>query len=178
MPLVKCSECQLPVSTAAATCPNCGAPVKPKSSPVPVVVALIVIGLVAAVVVFASIQVQQTQRAKENLDHAIRDADRTIAVYSRIYSTPKPSDAIKRERDHATEPLSATSPSAPPRPPPQAQTYRTAVLKRPTTFQLPSGNVTLPRGSQVEFVSRDELEVRVRYRGHQQSIPVSDVDLR
>jgi hypothetical protein len=63
---------------------------------------------------------------------------------------------------------------APPRPP----TYTTAVLKRPTTFQLPYRNVTLPRGSQLEFVSRDESEVRVRFRGHQQSLPASDVDLR
>ncbi len=62
--------------------------------------------------------------------------------------------------------------------PPQAQTYTTAVLKCPTTFQLPYRNVTLPRGSQLEFVSRDESEVRVRYRGHEQSVPASDVDLR
>jgi DNA-directed RNA polymerase subunit RPC12/RpoP len=62
--------------------------------------------------------------------------------------------------------------------PPQAQTYTTAVLKCPTTFQFRNRNVTLPRGSQLEFVSRDESEVRVRYRGHQQSIPASDVDLR
>ena len=67
---------------------------------------------------------------------------------------------------------------APRQAPPHAQTYRTAVLKCPTTFRLPSREVTLPRGSQVEFVSRDESEVRVRYRGHQQSIPASDVDLR
>jgi hypothetical protein len=56
--------------------------------------------------------------------------------------------------------------------------YTTAVLKRPTTFQLPNRNITLPRGSQIEFVSRDQSEVRVRYRGHQQSIPASDVELR
>jgi DNA-directed RNA polymerase subunit RPC12/RpoP len=62
--------------------------------------------------------------------------------------------------------------------PPQAQTYTTAVLKCPTTFQLPYRSVTLPRGSQLEFVSRDQSEVRVRYRGHQQSVPSSDVDLR
>jgi DNA-directed RNA polymerase subunit RPC12/RpoP len=62
--------------------------------------------------------------------------------------------------------------------PPQAETYTTAVLKCPTTFQLSNRNITLPRGSQVEFVSRDESEVRVRYRGHQRSIPASDVDLR
>jgi ferric-dicitrate binding protein FerR (iron transport regulator) len=62
--------------------------------------------------------------------------------------------------------------------PPHAQTYTTAVLKCPTTFQLPNRNVTLPRGSQLEFVSRDESEVRVRYRGHEQSVPASDVDLR
>jgi DNA-directed RNA polymerase subunit RPC12/RpoP len=66
----------------------------------------------------------------------------------------------------------------PRRAPPQAQTYTTAVLKCPTTFQLSNRDVTLPRGSQLEFVSRDESEVRVRYRGHRQSIPASDVDLR
>jgi hypothetical protein len=66
-----------------------------------------------------------------------------------------------------------------PRPaPPHAQTYATAVLKCPTTFHLPYRDVTLPRGSSLEFVSRDESEVRVRYRGHQQSVPASDVDLR
>jgi DNA-directed RNA polymerase subunit RPC12/RpoP len=68
--------------------------------------------------------------------------------------------------------------AAPRQAPPQAQAYTTAVLKCPTTFQLPKGNVTLPSGSQIEFVSRDESEVRVRYRGHKQSIPASDVDLR
>src|ERR1043166_829679 len=62
--------------------------------------------------------------------------------------------------------------------PRQAETYTTAVLKRPTTFQLSYGNVTLPRGSQLEFVSRNDSEVRVRYRGHQQSVPASDIDLR
>ena len=67
---------------------------------------------------------------------------------------------------------------APRQAPPQAQTYTTAVLKCPTTFQLPNRNVTLPRGSQLEFVSRDESEVRIRHRGHQQSVPASDVDLR
>src|SRR4029077_17990669 len=51
--------------------------------------------------------------------------------------------------------------------PPQAQTYTTAVLRCPTTFQLRNRNVTLPPGSQLEFVSRDESEVRVRYRGNQ-----------
>jgi hypothetical protein len=63
-------------------------------------------------------------------------------------------------------------------PPPQAQTYTTAVLKCPTTFQLRNRNVTLPRGSQVEFLSSDASQVRVRYRGHEQSVPASDVDLR
>ena len=67
---------------------------------------------------------------------------------------------------------------APRQAPPQAQTYTTAVLKCPTTFRLPSREVTLPRGSQLELVSRDASEVRVRYRGHQQSIPASNVDLR
>jgi hypothetical protein len=67
-----------------------------------------------------------------------------------------------------------------PRPaaPPQTQTYTTAVLKCPTTFQLRNRNVTLPRGSQVEFLSSDASQVRVRYRGHEQSLAASDVDLR
>lgn len=62
--------------------------------------------------------------------------------------------------------------------PPQAQTYTTAVLKCSTTFQLRNRNVTLPRGSQIEFVSRDQSEVRVRYRGQERFLPASDVDLR
>ena len=170
MPLVKCAECQQPVSRTAATCPNCGASVKYKPSFSFVLVVLIVIGLVVAGVISLVNQNQKTQHAKAELEDSMRGGDRLIAAYKQIYSTPKPSDASKRERDHA--------PAAPPPPPPQAQRYTTAVLKRPTTFQLPSGNVTLPRGSQVEFVSREGPEVRVRYRNHQQSVPASDVDLR
>ena len=43
MPLVKCAECQHPVSTTAATCPNCGAPVKRESSFSPLRVVLMVV---------------------------------------------------------------------------------------------------------------------------------------
>jgi hypothetical protein len=51
MPFVKYAECQQPASTTAATCPNCGASVKRKSSFSPVRVALVVIGLITAGVI-------------------------------------------------------------------------------------------------------------------------------
>ena len=168
MPLVKCAECQQPVSTTAATCPNCGASVKYKPSFSFVLVVLIVIGLIAAGVISVFTEIQKARRAEAEFN----DVTRGVAVYSRIFSTPSPAESPALPNSKVSEP------AAPPPPPPQAQIYRTAVLKRPTTFQLPYGNVTLPRGSQLEFVSRDESEVRVRYRGHQQSVPASDVDLR
>ena len=149
MPLVKCTECQQPVSTTAATCPNCGASVKYKPSFSFVFVVLIVIGLIAAGVISLFIQNQKIGRARAKFD----DVTRGVAVYSRIFSTPSPAERRALPNSKVSEPV------APPPPPPQAQIYRTAVLKRPTTFQLPYGNVTLPRGSQVEFVSRDESEV-------------------
>jgi hypothetical protein len=46
MALVQCAECQKPVATTAAACPNCGAPIKRKSSFSPLRVVLIVIGVV------------------------------------------------------------------------------------------------------------------------------------
>jgi hypothetical protein len=168
MPLVKCAECQQPVSTTAATCPNCGASVKYKPSLSFVLFVLIVIGLIAAGVISVFISIQNAERAKAKFN----DDTRGAAVYTRIFSTPSPAMSPALANSKVSEP------AAPPPPPPQTQIYRTAVLKRPTTFQLPYGNVTLPRGSQLEFVSRDESEVRVRYRNHQQSIRASDVDLR
>ena len=95
-------------------------------------VVLIVIGLVVAGVISLVNQNQKTQHAKAVLEDSMRRGDRLIAAYKRIYSTPKPSDASKRERDHAAEPAPVAA--APPAPTPQAQRYTTAVLKRPTTF--------------------------------------------
>ena len=168
MPLIKCPECQQPVSSTAATCPNCGKPVKYKPSFLFVLFLLIVIGLIAAGGFSIFRHIQQTEQAQANFDETMRGADGYIA-------------AMKRLDDHVAKPSPAQSkvsePAAPPPPPLQPQIY-TAVLKRPITFQLPSGNVTLPRGSQIEFISRDGSEVRVRYRGHQQFVPASDVDLR
>ena len=53
--LVKCAECQHPVSTNAATCPNCGAPVKRESSVSGLRVLLIVVGVAVSLWVVGSI---------------------------------------------------------------------------------------------------------------------------
>ena len=55
-----------------------------------VLIALIVIGVIAAVVISLASHVQKTERAKEKLDDAIRDGNRTIALYNRMRSTPSP----------------------------------------------------------------------------------------
>jgi hypothetical protein len=117
-----------------------------------VLIVLIFIGLIAAAGISAFIENQKMQHAQEAFEHATGGAGRII--------------------------VAQPSPAAPPPPPPQAPRYAIAVLKRPITFQLPHGNVTLPRGSQLMLVSRNESEVRVSYRGQQQSVPASDVDLR
>ena len=86
MPLVKCAECQEPVST---TCPNCGASVKYKPSFSFVLVVLIVIGLIAAGVISVFIEIQKARRAEAEFN----DVTRGVAVYSRIFSTPSPAES-------------------------------------------------------------------------------------
>ena len=91
MPLVKCGECQQPVSTAAATCPNCGAPVKPKPNYWAVGIPLIATGLVAAGVIYLSIDNQKVERAKAELD----EVNRRAAAYIRLSNlTPKPTPRL------------------------------------------------------------------------------------
>src|SRR5262249_11131537 len=125
-------------------------------------------GLIAAGGFSIFSNIQQTKQAEAHFNETMRGADRYLRI---LNSTPKPSLAT-----HAAAPSPVAA--APPAPPPQAQTYTIAVLKRPTSFQFPHGNVTLPRGSQLVLVSRNDSEVIVSYRGQQQSVPASDVDLR
>ena len=55
---------------------------------------------------------------------------------------------------------------------------RLVTLTQDVSVQLPHGTVTLPAGTQLEFVSSDSSEVHVRYMNTEQAIPISAVDGR
>jgi tetratricopeptide (TPR) repeat protein len=46
------------------------------------------------------------------------------------------------------------------------------------SIALPQGDTVLPAGTELEFISRDGSEVRVRYKGQEYWIPISATDLR
>jgi len=50
-------------------------------------------------------------------------------------------------------------------------------LIKPVTIQIPYGQVTLPRGAKLPFVSRDAQSVTVRYMGEKYPVPVGSTDL-
>jgi len=49
----------------------------------------------------------------------------------------------------------------------------TLILKQPVSIQLPSGNVTLERGTQIQFLARNGENVRIRYMNADYEIPIS-----
>jgi hypothetical protein len=80
-------------------------------------------------------------------------------------SKPSPTTPDREMQAETPEPTFAPQPTK-------------AVLKQSVIFQLPYGNVTLPAGTELEFVSRDASEVHLRYIGDEQIVPDSAVDLK
>jgi hypothetical protein len=61
---------------------------------------------------------------------------------------------------------------------PQAEAPRTVSITQSVSIQLPNGATTvLPIGTKVEFVSRDESGVHIRYASSEYVIPISETDL-
>jgi hypothetical protein len=80
-------------------------------------------------------------------------------------SKPSPTTPDREMQAETPEPTFAPQPTK-------------AVLKQSVIFQMPYGNVTLPAGTELEFVSRDGSEVHLRYMGSEQIVPDSAVDLK
>jgi hypothetical protein len=79
--------------------------------------------------------------------------------------TPEPTTPDREMQAETPEPTFAPQPTK-------------TVLKQSVIFQMPYGNVTLPAGTELEFVSRDGSEVHLRYMGSEQIVPDSAVDLK
>jgi len=60
----------------------------------------------------------------------------------------------------------------------QPQSPQSVTLTQPVVLQIEYGSVTLPVGTRLQFVSRDAANVRVRYMGSDQLIPISSTDLK
>jgi hypothetical protein len=54
----------------------------------------------------------------------------------------------------------------------------TLILTQPVLIQLPSGNLTLAAGTQLQFVTRNGENVRIRYMNADYEIPISTTDLK
>src|SRR5678815_4546699 len=89
MALKQCPECKREVSERAKRCPHCGFQQPPAVSPVFATFLILVVCLVAAGAIVLVVHVQQTNRAKAELDKTLQDGDRTILAYKRLLS-PRP----------------------------------------------------------------------------------------
>ncbi len=96
-------------------------------------------------------------------------------------SSPLPSATAKEipppeATPSATAPLLETptpAPTATPIPQPQVVT-----LTKPVPIQIPYGQVMLPPGAKLPFVSRDAQSVTVRYMGEKYQVPLESTDLK
>src|SRR5205823_14185475 len=51
-------------------------------------------------------------------------------------------------------------------------------IMQSVSIALPQGDTVLPVGTELEFISRDGSDVRVRYSGQEYWIPISATDLK
>ncbi len=83
--------------------------------------------------------------------------------------------------DEATEAAVKATPSSSPAPPVEAtssQTLRFVTITQSVSLPLPYGATVLPVGTQLEFISREGSDVRIRYAGREYAIPISATDLK
>ena len=102
-----------------------------------------------SVVGVAIMVVVQTQKTNRAAAEFHSIADPALAAYGRVYSSPTPTRA--------------TTPS-----------LRFVTLRQSVSI---NGTV-LPVGTQLEFLSRDRVEVGIRYAGAVYMIPISATDLK
>ena len=195
MALKQCPECKQEVSQSAKRCPHCGFKKPPAVSPVFATFLILVVCLIAAVAIWITVGVQQTNRAKAQLDESIRDGDRIIAAYNRFLSpSPSPPAQLNRSTPDVAPYLSRKrKPTAETTPPPQFVTITQSVLvgsgalSAGTPFEgltarffrgISSRRAVLPAGTRLDFVSRVGTDVYIRYKGGEYVIPISATDLR
>jgi uncharacterized paraquat-inducible protein A len=99
MALVKCHECGKEISAQAAVCPSCGAPAKKKTSPVTVVVAV----LIAAVAVFAVLGGQPRGSSAAHQQQVEACVARGVQYFKDVGSFPTLTAAPNKGKDAAVE---------------------------------------------------------------------------
>jgi RNA polymerase subunit RPABC4/transcription elongation factor Spt4 len=119
MALKQCPECKRELSETAKVCPHCGFKKPPAVSPVFATFLILVVCGVAAVAIILGVHVQQTNRAKAQLDESLRDADRMIQVYNRIFPSPTPKPPPVAPAYESRRQTKAATETTPPPPPPQ-----------------------------------------------------------
>jgi hypothetical protein len=131
------------------------------------------------------VHVQQTNRAKAELDKTLQDGDRTILAYKRLLSPrPRPSAKLNRWTPDVApadrEPKPANKNRQPETPTPQFVTITQPVLVgsaalpagkpfvglKASFFRgISAGSAVLPAGTRFDFVSQVGPDVHIRYRG-------------
>ena len=99
----------------------------------------------------------ETAGEKDSTKTLSSELEQLIAAASKLASDLK-----------SNAPPAATQPESP----------QTVTLTRPVVLQIEYGSVSLPAGTKLQFISRDAANVRVRYMGADQLIPISSTDFK
>ena len=131
-------------------------------------------------------------KAFYDIDHSGKDThtnrrnyDQSLAVWEihpvmklAVEAANSPSTAVTS----STPKVSVQAPTATPAPVMAAPVPNTAgqfvTLTRPVPVQIPYGATTLPVGTKLQVLSRDQQTVDVRYLDSRYTIPISSTDLR
>ena len=91
---------------------------------------------------------------------------------------PAPASPAPATEPDANAAPAPTVPEATPTPPPATPTPPQMVtVLQPVRLKIPSGETTLPRGTQLRIISRDTVNVTVEYMGGKYPIPLTSTDL-
>ena len=127
-------------------------------------------------------------KAFYDIDHSGKDThtnrrnyDQSLAVWEihpvmRLTvggGAPQPSSA-----EIASPPAVAATPTAPLVQQPPSAPAQFVTLTRPVPVQIPYGSTTLPPGTKLQVLSRDQQTVDVRYLDARYTIPISSTDLK
>ena len=169
--LVKCPFCSEGIKPDAVVCRYCGRDLPKNTPPVqrrsslPVIIGIASLGLLVWIIIAALIEGQKSEKRMAALDKEGRKLSRETEFSGS--ATPTTPDAIRYDTQIHPENIIQDAPASSLINKTTAEAASTPTemiaLTKPVSVQLESSTVTLPVGTELEFVSRVGSEVHVRY---------------
>ena len=131
-------------------------------------------------------------KAFYDIDHSGKDThtnrrnyDQSLAVWEihpvmklAVEAADSPSTAVTSSAPKVSVPAPAATPAPVTTAPIPSTSGQFVTLTRPVPVQIPYGATTLPPGTKLQVLSRDQQTVDVRYLDSRYTIPISSTDLR